>query len=66
MEALDIANNFEETYEDYEREPLLLLPSVTQKEILQSEGEQLGLFMGLRFAVPISLLMWGILIWVFL
>jgi hypothetical protein len=66
MEALNIANNFEEAYEDYEREPLLLVEPVTPKEILQPEEEPLELCMGLRFAVPISLLMWGGLIWVFL
>ncbi len=66
MEAVNIANNFEEAYEEYERESLLLPQSVMPEEILQSEEEPLGLCMGLRFAVPISLLMWGIIIWVFL
>ncbi len=66
MEAVNIANNFQEAYEEHERESLLLMPPVMQEEILQSEEEPLGLCMGLRFAVPISLLMWGIIIWVFL
>jgi len=66
MEALNIANNFEEVYEECEREPVLPLRSVRLDNILQSEDEPLGLFMGLRFAVPISLLMWGIILWVFL
>ena len=67
MEAVNIANNFEEAYdEENERESPLLLRSVMLEKILQSEEEPLGLCMGLRVAVPISLLMWGIIIWVFL
>ena len=66
MEAVNIANNFEEAYEEYERESPLLMRSVMLEKILQSEEEPLGLCMGLRLAVPISLLMWGIIIWVFL
>ncbi len=66
MEAVNIANNFQEAYEEHERESPLLMRSVMIEKILQSEEEPLGLCMGLRFAVPISLLMWGIIIWVFL
>ena len=57
MEAVDFVNDFEEDYEEYERESPFLM---------QSENEPLGLFMGLRFAVPISLLFWGFIIWVFI
>ncbi len=66
MEAVNIANNFEEAYEEYERESLLLPQSVMPEEILQSENDPLRFFKGLIFALPISLLIWGIIIWVFL
>ena len=66
MEALNIVNDFEEVCEEYERKSPILLHSVMPEKILQSEDESLGLCMGLRFAVPISLLLWGVIIWVFI
>jgi len=66
MEAVNIANNFEEAYEEYEQESLLWMQSVMPEEILQSENDQPRFFKGFIFAVPISLIMWGIIIWVFL
>ena len=66
MEAVNIANNFEKAYEEYEQESLLLMQSVMQEEILQSENDPLRLCKGLIFAVPISLIMWGIIIGIFL
>ncbi len=66
MEAVNIANNFEEAYEEHERESLLLMQPVMQEEILQPENDPLRFFKGLIFALPISLLIWGIIIWVFL
>jgi acetyltransferase-like isoleucine patch superfamily enzyme len=37
MKVVNIANNHEEAFEEYERESLLLMESVMQEEILQSE-----------------------------
>ena len=57
MEAVNnIAKNFEEAYEEYDQESPLLV---------QSENGTNPFFRGLIFAVPISFLMWGIIIWVF-
>ena len=66
MEAINIAYNLNEAYEEYGQDSSLIMEPVTQEEILQPEEEPLGLFKGLIFALPISLLMWGFLIWVFL
>ena len=66
MDAINIAYNLDEAYDEYGQESSLMMESVTQKEILQPEEEPLGLCKGLIFALPISLLMWGFLIWVFL
>ena len=66
MEAVNIANNFEEAYEEYERESFLLPQSVMPKEILHSEYDPLRFCKGLITALPISLLMWGIIIWILL
>ena len=63
MEAVNIVNNFEEADEEYEREPPVLLQSVMLDKILQSEDKPLRLCEGLGIAVPISLLMWGFIIW---
>lgn len=66
MEAVSIANNYEETYVENERESPLLPPSVIPEEIFQSENDPLRFCRGLVFALPISLLLWGLIIWVFL
>jgi hypothetical protein len=41
MEAVNIANNFEKAYEEYERESLLLPRSVMPEEILQPVNDPL-------------------------
>ena len=66
MEAVNIADNFAEANEAYERESLLLKPSVTTEEILQSEQDPLRFCKGVILALHISLSMVGIIIWVFL
>ena len=66
MDSVNIAKNFEEVCEEYDQESLLSTQSALQKEILKSENESDGFFKGLFFALPISLLMWCIIIWVFL
>jgi hypothetical protein len=66
MEAVNIANTFEEAYEEYERESPPLLQSVMLEKRRQSEEDPLGLCMGLKFALPVSLLIWGMIIWVFI
>jgi hypothetical protein len=66
MEAVNIVNDFEEVYEEYERKSPIPMHSVMLEKNLQSEEEPLGLCMGLRFALPISLLIWSIIIWVFI
>ena len=66
MEAANIADNFAEANEVYEQESLLLRPSVTTKEVLQSEKDPLRFCKGVILALHISLLMLGIIIWVFL
>ena len=66
MEAVNNANNFEEAHKEYEQESLLPMQSVMQEEIFQSENRPDPFFRGLIYGVPISLLMWGIIIWAFL
>lgn len=66
MESVKSAIIFEEAREEYEQESLLSLRSAMHKEILQSENWPAPLFRGLIFALPVSLLMWGIIIWVIL
>jgi hypothetical protein len=66
MEAVNIVNNFEEVYEDYEQESRLLPQSAIPEEILQSDSDPLRFCKGLFFALPIGLLMWGLLMWAFL
>jgi hypothetical protein len=63
MEAVNIVNNFEEDHEECVRESPVLLQSVMLDKILQSENGPDPFFKGLIFAVPISLLMWGFIIW---
>lgn len=59
MEAVNIANNFDEAFEEDEKESLLL----KREEIFQSENGPNLLFRGLIIALPISLLMWGVITW---
>lgn len=66
MEAVNLVNNFEEIYEDYEQESPLLTQSAIPKEILQSDNDPLRFCKGLVFALPIGLLIWGIILWAFL
>jgi hypothetical protein len=66
MESVNIANIYEEALEEYEQESPLLMQSVMQEEILQPDIGPNRLFRGLIFALPISLLIWGIIIWVIL
>jgi hypothetical protein len=66
MESARIANNYEKaSEEEYEQESLLLIQSEMQEEIFQSENGPVPFYRGWIFAVPISLLMWGIIIWAF-
>jgi len=66
MDSVNITKNFEEVCEEYDQVSILSNPSDMQKEILQSENESDGFFKGLFFAIPISLFMWALIIWVFL
>lgn len=66
MEAAIIANNYEEAYDQYGQETQLSIQSIRREEILRTEEEPLGLCKGLRFAIPISLLLWGVILWLFL
>ncbi|MEJ2725094.1 MAG: hypothetical protein P8175_10710 [Deltaproteobacteria bacterium] len=66
MEAVNIADNFEEAYEEYEQQSLLSVQSVIPEEILPQEDGPNRFFKGLFFALPISVLLWGIAIWIFL
>ncbi len=66
MEAVNNANNFKEAHEEYEQESPLLMRPVMEQEIFQSENGPDPFFKGLIFGVPISLLMWGIIIWAIL
>ena len=66
MEAVSIANNYEENYLKNERESLFFPPSVMPEKIFQSENDPLRFCRGLIFGLPVSLLLWGIIIWVFL
>jgi hypothetical protein len=66
MESARIANNYEKaSEEEYEQESLLLMRSLMQEEILLSEIRPNRFFKGLIRALPIILLMWGIIIWAF-
>lgn len=62
MESVNIVNNYEDAFEEYEQESFLLI----QEEILQSKIRPNRFFRGLIFSLPISLLIWGIIIWAIL
>lgn len=62
MEAVNIADNFEEVCEEYEQKSLLLI----KEGILESENGSNRFFKGLIFAVPISLIMWGAVVLIFI
>ena len=64
MEAENIADNFAGAYEAYEQESLLLRHSVTPEKVMQTEKDPLRFCKGVIFALHISLLMLGIIIWV--
>ena len=66
MESVNIAKNYEEAFEEYGQESPLLMQSVMQEEILQSKIGPNRFFKGLIIALPISLFMWGIIIWAFI
>ena len=66
MESVKLANNYGEIFEEYEQESALLMQSVMQEEILRSKIRTNRFFRGLIFALPISLFIWGIIIWAFL
>lgn len=57
MESVNIAKNYKEAFEEYEQESPLLMPSKIRPN---------RFFEGLIFAIPISLVMWGIIIYVLL
>jgi len=65
MESVRIANNYEEASEEYDQESLLFMRSLMQEEILRSKIKPNRFFKGLIRALPIILLMWGIIIWAF-
>jgi Zn-dependent membrane protease YugP len=64
MEAANIVDNFAEVQEAYDQKSLLLRPSMTPEEILQSEKDPLRFCKGVILALHVSLLMLGIIIWV--
>lgn len=64
MEAENIADNFAEANGAYERESLLSRPSVRPDGVLQSEKDPLRFCKGVIFALHISLLLLGIIIWI--
>ena len=66
MEAAIIANIYEKPYEEYGQETQISTLSMKEEKILQPEEEPLGLCRGLIYAIPISLLIWGVIIWPFL
>ena len=66
MESVNIANNYGEVFEENKQEFPLFMQSVMQEEILRSEIRTNRFFRGLIFALPISLFMWGIIVWAFL
>jgi hypothetical protein len=57
MESVNIAKNYEEAFEEHEQESPLLMPSKIRSN---------RFFEGLIFAIPISLVIWGIIIYVLL
>jgi hypothetical protein len=57
MESVNIAKNYEEGFEEYEQKSPLLMPSKIRPN---------RFFEGLIFAIPISLVIWGIIIFVLL
>ena len=65
MDSINIAKRFKEVCEKCDQESLLSSQPAMQNEILKSKNESNGFFMGLFFAIPLSLLFWGIIIWVF-
>jgi predicted HAD superfamily hydrolase len=66
MESVNIANNYEEAFKEHEQESPLLMQLLMQEEILRSKIRPNRFFKGLIFALPISLFMWSIIIWVIL
>lgn len=64
MEPLNIANYYEEAFEEYDQECPLSMQSVMQEEILRSEIRPNLFFQGLIFALPVILFTWGIIIFV--
>jgi hypothetical protein len=66
VEAANIADNFAEAHETFEQESLLSRQSAPPEEVLQSEKDPLRFCKGVIFALHFSLLMLGIIIWVFL
>ena len=54
MESVNIAKNYEEVFKEHQQESPLLL---TQSKIRSNR-----FFEGLIFAIPISLVMWGVVI----
>jgi hypothetical protein len=66
MESVKTANILKETCEENEQESPISMQSGSYREILQSEDCPVPVFRGLIFALPISLLMWGTIIWIFL